>query len=63
MTKQPPLPPPFSVGQRVRVRATSAEGVVIEVSRRDKTVDIDLGDGIVAELPWDEVETMPAFLN
>jgi hypothetical protein len=45
-----------AVGSRVRVRATRAEGVVVEISRRHGTADIDLGDGIVAELRWDEIE-------
>jgi len=51
-------------GSRVRVRATGVEGVVVEVSRRHRTVDLDLGDGITAEFTWDEVdpvlETAPA---
>jgi hypothetical protein len=44
---------------RVRVVATGAEGTVVEVSRRHKTADVDLGDGIVAELPWEELEPVP----
>ena len=51
-------------GARVRVRATGVEGVVVEVSRRHRTVDLDLGDGITAEFTWDEVapaaETAPS---
>jgi hypothetical protein len=43
-------------GARVVVRATGVEGVVVEVSRRHRTVDLDLGDGITAELTWDEVD-------
>ncbi len=50
------VPLPFAEGDRVRVRATGAEGVVVEVSRRHRTVDVDLGDGVTAELSWDEVE-------
>jgi len=50
---------PLVPGTRVRVRATGAEGVVVEVSRRHQTVDLDLGDGITAELSWDEVEAIP----
>jgi hypothetical protein len=46
-------------GARVRVRATGVEGVVVEVSRRYQTVDVDLGDGITAEFGWDEVESVP----
>ncbi len=45
-------------GARVRVRATGVEGVVVEVSRRHRTVDVDLGDGITAEFSWDEVESV-----
>jgi hypothetical protein len=44
------------LGQRVRVRATGAEGVVVEVSRRHRTADVDLGDGITAEFDWEELE-------
>jgi hypothetical protein len=44
------------VGSRVRIRATGAIGVVVEVSRRHGTADVDLGDGIVAEMEWDEIE-------
>ena len=43
-------------GARVVVRATGVEGVVVEVSRRHRTVDLDLGDGITAEFGWDEVD-------
>ena len=46
-------------GARVRVRVTGVEGVVVEVSRRYRTVDVDLGDGITAEFAWDEVEPVP----
>jgi hypothetical protein len=46
------------VGDRVRVRATGAEGVVVEVSRRHQSADVDLGDGITAELAWDELELL-----
>jgi len=49
-------PVPFPLGSRVRVRATGAQGVVVEVSRRHRTVDVDLGDACVAELSWDELE-------
>jgi hypothetical protein len=44
------------VGEVVRVVATGAVGVVVEVSRRHETADVDLGDGITAELPWVEIE-------
>jgi hypothetical protein len=48
--------PPFKVGDYVRVVATGAIGVVVELSRRHATADVDLGDGITAELAWDELE-------
>lgn len=48
------------VGARVRVRATGAIGVVVEVFRRHLTADVDLGDGITAEMRWDEIEPLPA---
>lgn len=38
------------VGARVRVRDTGAIGVVLEVFRRHLTADVDLGDGIAAEM-------------
>jgi hypothetical protein len=47
------------VWSRVRVVATGAEGTVVEVSRRHKTADVDLGDGITAELGWHELEPVP----
>jgi len=47
--------PPFVVGDRVRVVATGATGVVVEVLRRDAVVDVDLGDGITAEFAYDEL--------
>lgn len=47
-------------GAHVRVRASGAVGVVVEVFRRWRTVDVDLGDGVVAELGWDEVEFVRA---
>jgi hypothetical protein len=52
--------PPFIVGAAVRVRATGAVGTVVEVSLRHRTADLDLGDGIVAEMGWDEIELAPA---
>jgi hypothetical protein len=48
--------PPFNVGDYVRVVATGAIGVVVELSRRHATADVDLGDCIIAELRWDELE-------
>ena len=47
------------IGSRVRVIATLAEGTVTWVSRRHRTADVDLGDGITAELSWDEIEPVP----
>jgi hypothetical protein len=44
------------VGSRVRVRATGAIGIVVEVWRRHGTADVDLGDGITAEMEWGEIE-------
>lgn len=44
---------------RVRVVATGAEGTVVEVSRRQRTADVDLGDGITAEFAWGELELVP----
>lgn len=44
------------VGDSVRVIATRATGVVVEVSRRHQTADVDLGDGVTAELDWEELE-------
>jgi hypothetical protein len=59
----PPSPPiaepALSPGRRVRVRKTGAEGPIIELSRRNRTVDVDLGDGIVAEFSFDEIELVP----
>jgi len=54
------LPPeaPFRIGDYVRVVATGAIGVVVELSRRHQTADVDLGDGITAELLWDELEAV-----
>ncbi len=49
---------PFRVGDYVRVRATGAVGQVVELSRRHRTADVDLGDGIIAELGWDELEAL-----
>ncbi len=54
-----PGAPPFEVGARVRVVPTGAEGVVVEVFRRHRSADVDLGDGVVAELPWAELEPLP----
>ena len=51
---------PFAVGSRVRVMATDAPGTIVEVSRRFRTADVDLGDGITAELDWDDLELLPA---
>jgi hypothetical protein len=51
---------PFAIGERVRVRATGAVGTVEEISVRRRTMDVDLGDGIVAEFTWDEIEEAPA---
>jgi len=50
-----PAEPPFAVGMRVRVIATGAPGVVVEVLRRFSAVDVDLGDGITAEFEYDEL--------
>ena len=50
-------PPPL--WSRVRVIATGAEGTVVEVSRRHRTADVDLGDDIVAEFGWHELELVP----
>ena len=47
------------VGARVRVRETGAIGVVVEVFRRHLTADVDLGDGVTAEMGWDEIEPAP----
>ncbi len=47
------------LGGRVRVKATGAIGVVVEISRRHLTADVDLGDGITAELEWSEIEPAP----
>jgi hypothetical protein len=44
---------------RVRVVATDAVGTVVEVSRRHRTADVDLGDGITAEFDWAEIEPLP----
>jgi hypothetical protein len=44
------------VGDQVRVVATRATGVVVEVSRQYLTADVDLGDGVTAELEWEELE-------
>ena len=53
---QPTQAPALTLGRVVRVRKTGAEGPIVEVSRRHQTVDVDLGDGIVAEFSFDEVE-------
>jgi len=50
---------PPALWSRVRVIATGAEGTVVEVSRRHRTADVDLGDDIVAEFAWDELEPVP----
>ena len=50
---------PPDLWSRVRVIATGAEGTVVEVSRRHRTADVDLGEGIIAELAWDELEPVP----
>jgi hypothetical protein len=50
---------PPELWSRVRVVATGAEGTVVEVSRRHKTADVDLGDDITAEFSWDEIEPAP----
>jgi hypothetical protein len=47
-----------SLGDRVRVRATGAEGVVVEIFARHASADVDLGDGITAEMGWDEIEVI-----
>ena len=47
------------VGSRVRVRATGVVGLVVEVFRRQQSADVDLGDGITAELAWEELEAVP----
>lgn len=57
--KDEPAEPPFAVGMRVRVIATSATGVVVEVLRRYATVDVDLGDGVTAEFEYDELMEVP----
>lgn len=54
-TQEPALAP----GRRVRVRKTGAEGPIVEISRRHRTADVDLGDGIVAEFSFDEIELVP----
>ncbi|HEX2572193.1 MAG TPA: hypothetical protein VH877_21795 [Polyangia bacterium] len=51
--------PPFAVGMRVRVIATGATGVVVEVLRRFSAVDVDLGDGVTAEFEYDELVEIP----
>lgn len=57
--KGPPAEPPFAVGMRVRVIATGATGVVVEVLRRFSAVDVDLGDGVTAEFEYDELVEIP----
>lgn len=52
--------PALSLGRLVRVRKTGAEGPIVEISRRNRTVDVDLGDGITAEFDFDEIEIVPA---
>jgi hypothetical protein len=52
VVEAPPL------GSRVRVRATGAEGVVVEIFARHASADVDLGDGITAEMGWDEIEVL-----
>lgn len=52
VVEAPPL------GSRVRVRATGAEGVVVEIFSRHASADVDLGDGITAEMGWDEIEVL-----
>jgi hypothetical protein len=52
-------PEPFVVGARVRIVSTGAEGVIVEVFRRHRSADVDLGDGVIAEMPWDELELLP----
>ena len=48
--------PPFHVGDYVRVVETGAVGVVVELFVRHQSADVDLGDGITAELDWTELE-------
>jgi hypothetical protein len=48
------------VGDKVRVKATGAEGVVVEVFSRHQSADVDLGDGIIAEMEWEEIERVAA---
>ena len=50
---------PFVVGARVRIISTGAEGVIVEVFRRHRSADVDLGDGVIAEMLWDELEPLP----
>lgn len=47
------------LGARVRIRATGAQGVVVEIFPRHGSADVDLGDGITAEMGWDEIELVP----
>ena len=47
------------LGDRVRVRATGAIGTVVEIFTRHLSADVDLGDGIIAELDWAEIEPAP----
>ena len=49
---------PFHVGQRVRVRATGAIGEIVELFVAHASADVDLGDGIIAELEWRELEAV-----
>jgi hypothetical protein len=49
-TESPP------VGSVVRVKKTGAHGRVVEVDRKHQTCDVDLGEQIIAEMTWDEVE-------
>lgn len=49
---------PFYVGQRVRVCATGAIGEIVELFPRHASADVDLGDGVVAELEWAELEAI-----
>jgi len=49
----------FVIGIRVRIVSTGAEGVIVEVFRRHRSADVDLGDGVIAEMPWDELEPLP----
>ena len=50
---------PFQVGERVIIKATGAEGVIVEVFRRHRSADVDLGDGVIAEMELDELEAAP----